>query len=407
MSKESTEILIIGGGIVGLSIAYQLIERKICKNIIIIDKEMSLGMHTSGRNSGVLHAGIYYKPGSLKAKVCIEGSKRLQKWIKERSLSINKCGKIILPTKNQLDHQLDLLLKRGKTNGAVVEMIDKKRLYELEPYAESSSDRALWSPNTVVINPKEILMQIENELIEKGVLILKNQTIKKIFPEKKEIHTNDNSIFKFKYFFNCAGLQSDRIAHLCNVGEKYTILPFKGLYWKLKNSNKFNIKTNIYPVPDLSVPFLGVHFTPNAEKIRTIYIGPTATIAWGRENYKSINTIEPLMSITNLFILSQQYLLNKNKFRNYVHEQAFQSFEPFLIKAAKKLIPSLSASDIEFSDKLGIRAQLFDKQKMNLVDDFICINDLNSTHVLNAISPAFTSSFSLADLIINSSNVLK
>ena len=138
---------------------------------------------------------------------------------------------------------------------------------------------------------------------------------------------------------------------------------------------------------------------------KNIYIGPTATVAFGRENYHLLKGIEPLMLISNLFILSKQYLLNKNKFRNYVHEQSLQSFEAFLIRAASELVPSISLKDIELSKKLGIRAQLFDKDKMQLVDDFISLNDENATHVLNAVSPAFTSSFALADLIINNSHL--
>jgi len=401
----SSEIIIIGGGMVGLSIAYQLIERGISKNIIIIDKENNLGCHTSGRNSGVLHAGIYYKPGSLKAKVCINGSRRLQNWIKDRKLTINPCGKIIIPTRSDQDDQLDLLLERGKKNGATVELIKQKKLQEIEPFTESPTGRAIWSPNTVVVKPLEIISNLEKELKEKGVTFLKGINIKKISKIEQKIYSSENSIFNYKYLFNCAGLQSDRIAHLCGIGLKYTILPFKGLYWQVKNSDKFKIGTNIYPVPDLSVPFLGVHFTPSGDK-KNIYIGPTATFAFGRENYSPFKGLEPLMSISNLITLSKQYLKNKNNFRNYVHEQSLQSFEPFLIKAAQELVPSISSRDIKLSEKLGIRAQLFDKEKMLLVDDFISLNDDNATHVLNAVSPAFTSSFSLADLIINNSRVL-
>ncbi len=404
MSVNNKEIVIIGGGIVGLTIAYQIIERGISKNIIILEKESNLGLHTSGRNSGVLHAGIYYKPGSLKAKVCIEGAKRLKKWIKDRDLTINPCGKIIIPTKSDQDSQLDLLFQRGIKNGAKVEFIDNKKLNQIQPNTKSITNRALWSPQTTVVNPLEIINQLEKELKDKGVIFIKGSQIRKINKKETKIYTNDNSIFSYKYFFNCAGLQSDRVAHMCNVGKNLTILPFKGLYWRIIKNEKFDIKTNIYPVPDLSVPFLGVHFTPSGDK-KNIFIGPTATVAFGRENYKFSEGIEPFMLISNLFILSKQYLMNKNKFRQYVHQQSLQAFEPFLIQSAQNLVPSIQLKDIEISEKIGIRAQLFDNKKMSLVDDFICTNDENSTHVLNAVSPAFTSSFSLADLIINYSKL--
>ena len=406
MNVKNEEIIIIGGGIVGLTIAYQIIKRGISRNIIILEKENNLGLHTSGRNSGVLHAGIYYKPGSLKSKVCIEGAHRLKKWIKDRRLTLNPCGKIIIPTKPEQDSQIDLLFERGIKNGAQVEIINNKKLNELQPNTNSITNRALWSPNTTVVNPLEIINQLEIELKDKGVLFIKGSKIKKINKTETKIYTDDNLIFKYKYFFNCAGLQSDRVAHMCNIGKNLTILPFKGLYWKIKNNKEFDIKTNIYPVPDLSVPFLGVHFTPSGDK-KNIFIGPTATVAFGRENYKFSQGLEPLMLISNLFILSKQYLRNKNKFRQYVHQQSLQAFEPFLIKSAQNLVPSIKLKDIEISEKTGIRAQLFDNKKMNLVDDFICTNDENSTHVLNAVSPAFTSSFSLADLIINYSKLNK
>ena len=406
MKVKNEEIIIIGGGIVGLTIAYQIIKRGISRNIIILEKENKLGLHTSGRNSGVLHAGIYYKPGSLKSKVCIEGAQRLKKWIKDRRLTLNPCGKIIIPTKPEQDSQIDLLFERGIKNGAQVEIINNKKLNEIQPNTNSITNRALWSPNTTVVNPLEIINQLEIELKDKGVLFIKGSKIKKINKKETKIYTDDNSIFKYKYFFNCAGLQSDRVAHMCNIGKNLTILPFKGLYWKIKNNKEFDIKTNIYPVPDLSVPFLGVHFTPSGDR-KNIYIGPTATVAFGRENYKFSQGLEPLMLISNLFTLSKQYLMNKNKFRQYVHQQSLQAFEPFLIKSAQNLVPSIKLKDIEISEKTGIRAQLFDNKKMNLVDDFICTNDENSTHVLNAVSPAFTSSFSLADLIINYSKLSK
>ena len=171
MLVESTscnkDFIIIGGGMVGLSIANQIYKRNISKNITIIDKEDQLGKHSSGRNSGVIHAGLYYKPNSLKAKVCVNGGKRLKEWIKDRNLSINECGKVIIPQKDYLDKQLDVLLARGKENGAKVKIIDSKELSEIAPNAFSSTGRAIWSPNTAVINPKEVLNKLKEELKEK------------------------------------------------------------------------------------------------------------------------------------------------------------------------------------------------------------------------------------------------
>ena len=173
MKNLSCDFLISGGGIVGLSIANQLLEKNISKKIIIIEKECNLGMHTSGRNSGVLHAGIYYEPNSMKANVCIPGSIRLKEWIKERDLTINNCGKLIIPQRIDLDPQLDILFDRAKKNGAKVELIYENDIRKLAPFANITSGRAIWSPNTSVVNPLEIINKLSSEIQNNGVKILK------------------------------------------------------------------------------------------------------------------------------------------------------------------------------------------------------------------------------------------
>ena len=185
------------------------------------------------------------------------------------------------------------------------------------------------------------------------------------------------------------------------VGTQYTLLPFKGLYWQLKASCPFQPRTNLYPVPDLNVPFLGVHFTPSADETPIVSIGPTATPAFGRENYRGLTAIEPLMAASNAGILATQYLTNRGGFRRYVHEQAFLALPPLLIRAAQELIPAVRPEHIELSQKVGIRSQLFNRDTERLEDDFLCLHGPSSTHIMNAISPAFTASFALADVIID------
>ena len=233
------------------------------------------------------------------------------------------------------------------------------------------------------------------------------QIISEVDQFKSKICFANGGELKYDYLFNCAGLQADRLAHKFDNGLDYVLLPFKGLYWKIKDECQIKISTNLYPVPDLKFPFLGVHFTPSADSKPEISIVPTATPAWGRENYGLFDGLEPLMAIKNISILASQYIQNKGGFQKYVNEQAFQCFQPFLIQAAKKLIPSLKSEFIEPSTKVGIRAQLFNLKEGRLVDDFLCINGTNSTHVLNAISPAFTASFELGDLIIDRSKLFR
>ena len=403
MSKHSCDVLIMGGGMVGLSIAHQLLERGITNSITILDKELQLGLHSSGRNSGVLHAGLYYKPGSLKAKVCVEGARRLRSWVEERGLPINTCGKVIVPPQAQLDDQLDVLAERGKANGAEVEFWDADQLRDLIPEARTASGRALWSPNTAVVKPMSVVRRLRQDLADRGVKMYQGQRSFNARPKQQQLSLTDGSEISYGHLFNCTGLQADRVARKFGTGDQYTLLPFKGLYWQLRANCPFQPRTNLYPVPDLSIPFLGVHFTPSADATPVVSIGPTATLAFGRENYRGLKAIEPGMAAGNIGLLARQYLTNRGGFRRYVHEQAFLALPPLLIRAAQELIPAIKPEHIELSQKVGIRSQLFNRTTKKLEDDFLCLPGPCSTHVLNAISPAFTASFALADLIIDQS----
>ena len=185
--EQSFEIIIIGGGMVGLSLAYQLCKRSISNNICILEREKDLGLHSSGRNSGVLHAGLYYKPNSLRAKICVDGSRRLKKWITERELSINNCGKLIVPQILELDPQIDLLKERGIKNGAEVEIWNEQKLHDRFPYVRTASGRALWSPNTCVVNPREVINKLKDELIDLGVNIIYECKEYKFLPKNKRL----------------------------------------------------------------------------------------------------------------------------------------------------------------------------------------------------------------------------
>ena len=400
MENKNCDYLIIGGGIVGLTIANQLIQRKITNQIIILDKEAELGLHSSGRNSGVLHAGIYYEPGSLKAKVCVSGANRLKEWMSIRGLKINKCGKLIIPQKNELDPQLDNLFERGKKNGAEISFVNAREIEKIVPEANITSGRGLWSPNTSVVNPLDVVNQLKKELLEAGVKIItsaKNWNFNRI---SSYITLDQNTRINFGYLINSAGLYADQVAQKFDVGKDYKIIPFKGIYWKLRNDSPFNININLYPVPDLNVPFLGVHFTPDALN-NSVSIGPTAVPTLGRENYNIFQNIQPINAMRDLAFLGQQYYLNKDGFRKYVHEQALQGIPLIFLKAAQELIPNIKYFHIEPSKKVGLRAQLFNLKNKTIVKDFLCINGPKSSHIISSISPAFTASFSFADLIID------
>ena len=403
-NKGNTDILIIGGGMVGLSLAFQISKKYPDLSIKILDKEKGLGFHNSGRNSGVLHAGIYYEPGSLKAKVCVEGAKRLKEWCLAEGLEVLSCGKIIVAQDENQDKQLNLLFERGRKNGANVELIDQKDLKNFSPYVYNATQKFIWSPNTCVVDPKSVIKKLAEKLIEMGVEIIYGANIFKIDSYDNKIDYSINltkESCSYGHLFNCCGVNTDLIAKKFGIAKEFKILPFKGIYWKLKNSSSFSFNTNIYPVPDLNLPFLGVHITPNLNG--EVFFGPTAIPAFGKENYYGFNGFEPLLTGQFIANLTIQWLKNSNGFRKYAYEQGLHGLKPFFLKAAQAIVPTLKNEDLIKSSKVGIRAQLFDNKKKELVQDFKLIHGENSTHVLNAISPAFTASFALADLIIKKS----
>ena len=404
--SKNHHILILGGGMVGLSLAHQIKKKDKKSQITIIEKEQKFGLHNSGRNSGVLHAGIYYEPGSLKAKVCVEGAKRLKEWCISEKLDVLQCGKIIVTQKKTQNIELNKLFERATKNGAEVEFIDKKDLKKHSSLIYNATEKALWSPNTCVVDPKSVLKRISEILINLGIEVRYNVKELNINIEKNYIEIYKKGIVEklsYDHLFNCCGVHADEIAKKFNICENYKILPFKGLYWKLKSNKFYNFKTNIYPVPDLNVPFLGVHITPNTKG--EIFLGPTAIPAFGKENYSGLKGFEPFATAKFLQDLGRQWILNKNGFRRYAKEQALQGLKPIFLKSAQSIIPSIKNEDLIKSSKVGIRAQLFDKKECKLIQDFKLINNQNSTHVLNAISPAFTASFALADLIIEKSTL--
>ncbi len=398
------DIVIIGGGITGLSLAYQLVKHQITNSIVIIDKENHIGAHTSGRNSGILHAGIYYKPGSLKSKICVRGAKRLKKWALENDLNINQCGKYIVPQDLDLDYQLDVLKTNADRNGARSQIISKEELVEKFPSARTASNRALWSPDTCVVNPLEVLFRLKEILEEHEIIIQTKSEFTTKIPLENRIETSNGDFIEYKHLINTAGIQACKISSQFGVKTQYNVIPFKGEYWKLKSNSKIRVPSNLYPVPDLNIPFLGIHFTPSSTG-QEIYIGPTATLALGKENYHNFENLEGFTLANSVNAIARQYYQNKKGFRKYVHSQSLEWIPLLMHRSAQKLIPELKPEDMEKSQKVGIRPQLYDKMKNELVDDFVCLHGERSTHILNAISPAFTSSFELADYIMKNSNI--
>ena len=395
----SVDYLIVGAGIVGLSIAKELRVRNPRSKILVLEKEKRPGLHSSGRNSGVLHSGIYYPPESLKAKVCRQGSLEMASYCEDRKLPLNRIGKILVPVNIEDVPQLDLLEDRAKKNGVLVHRLDSQALSKQEPEARSASGEALFVPGTSVGDSSAVMESIFNECLSAGIEVKCPTKITGVDEPKKTVVLSDGAKLSYGHLINTSGLHADSVAHQFGIGERYTLLPFKGIYWKLSSDSGIKVNHLIYPVPDLRVPFLGVHTTTAVDG--TIYLGPTAVPAFGRENYRGFDgvTVSEFFKISNLLI--KQTASGRDGFRRLAWQEGRRYFKPWFADAARQILPRLKSKHLLACSKVGIRAQMYDRQNEKLVNDFLVEEGKSSTHILNAISPAWTSAFPFARFVID------
>lgn len=395
--KYSADYLILGAGIVGLMIARELKKQFPRRSIAVLEKETETGLHSSGRNSGVLHSGIYYPPESYKAQFSASGRVAMTQFCKKYKLPFKQIGKILLPVREEDSAQLQLLYDRGGKNGVKVQWLDEKALQQMEPEAKSATGRALFVTVTSIANPRIILRKSEEVLQQKGVQIHKGVSINSINPTSREIKTT-SAVYTYGLLINTTGLHADTIAHHFGAGFDYTLLPFKGIYWKLDPKSGIKIHHLVYPVPDLRVPFLGVHSTTNTEG--DIYLGPTAVPAFGRENYSGLENIAVKELGSFLKIIGVQFLTGRDGFRRLAWQEGRRYFKRWFVQAARALFPRLEAGHLKACDKVGIRAQMYHKPSGRLANDFVVEKGESSVHILNAISPAWTCSIPFAEMIV-------
>ncbi len=391
------DFVIVGAGIVGLATAYELRRRFPEASILVLEKETALGRHASGRNSGVLHSGIYYGVDTLKAKVCSKGAAKMMQFAEEHRIPYRRSGKIIIATGEGDLPTIERLLKNARDNGIRAEQLDEKGIKEIEPHANPYRV-GIHSPDTAVIDSRAVLEKLRGLLVSKGVHCALGETVTDVSERDRCLYTA-SAKYSYGHVFNCAGANADRIARKFGLGFDYTLMPFKGLYYKLRTERTPFVRNSIYPVPDISLPFLGVHLTRVISG--DVYAGPTAIPAFGRENYGLLQGIRPGEGARIGWQLSRLYVRNQNNFRRLVHSEIRRYRKAHFIETVRRLVPNIRAEDLVPSMKVGIRPQLINVRTQKLEMDFVIETTPTSVHVLNAISPAFTSAFAFSELLVD------
>ena len=393
MPTNIFDFLVIGGGVIGISIARELKSRNPNSGVCILEKEHRCGLHASSRNSGVLHAGFYYTADSLKARFTKEGNQRLTKYCEVKNLALKKCGKLVVAQNESELVWLDELMTRARNNGVPLELITDKESQAIEPRAKTYQ-KALFSPTTASINPTELVKSLLSDAIQEGVQLKTNtQYIHRV--GKSSIKTS-NGIFEAKYIINAAGLYADKIGRDFNFSKDYRILPFKGLYL-YSNEPLGALNTHIYPVPDLTNPFLGVHFTITSDD--KIKIGPTAIPAFWREQYQGWSNFN-MPELTEIILRQAGLFLSSNfDFKALAFRELKKYSKPLLVSLAAKLAKGVDIKHYRQWGLAGIRAQLLNIRKKELEMDFVLEGDKQSMHILNAISPGLTCALPFADYV--------
>ncbi len=393
--KKSCDYLIIGAGIIGLTVAYTLKQKHPECSITILEKEETVAKHSSGRNSGVIHAGFYYTPDSLKAQFTAQGAQLMKQFCHEHQIPLLECGKVVIAQNETERLGLAELHRRGNANQVETHIIDEQQLAEIEPNAKTFQ-QALYSPATASVNPVLVSQKVHQLLVAQGVRFYFGEGYAK-YLKTNTLLTSKNTILHAKKVINAAGLYADQVAKDFDLSKHYTILPFKGIYLKYVFDDH-PLRTHVYPVPNLNNPFLGVHFTLAADG--HLKIGPTAIPAFWRENYQSFNGFKLAELFTIMGLETKLLWKNAFNFRSLALEEMRKYRKAHLVEEASRMVKSIKKKGFQQWSTPGIRAQLLDTRNNKLVQDFVVENNDESLHILNAVSPAFTSSFAFSNWLV-------
>jgi (S)-2-hydroxyglutarate dehydrogenase len=391
----TADFIIIGGGIVGLATAFELSTRSPESSILLLEKEAAVAQHQSGRNSGVLHSGIYYKPGSLKASTCRAGKLAMEQFCREHSIPFELCGKIITAVSESELPLLQNILQRGLANGIQCDVIDAQIIRELEPHAAGIS--AIHVPEAGIVDYPAVCQKLRELIEQRGQRIELGQKVIAVHSDNQQITvtTQLGQRFVGGFLITCGGLYSDKLAQLAGISPPAQIVPFRGEYYELLPAHRHLCRNLIYPVPDPNFPFLGVHFTRMIQG--EVECGPNAVLALAREGYdwKTISAVELFQSLTYSGFLKTA----GRHWRTGLGEIQRSLFKSAFVKALQRLIPEIRSQHLK-PCRAGVRAQAIAPDG-SMIDDFLWIAQGRMLHVCNAPSPAATASLEIARHIVD------
>jgi (S)-2-hydroxyglutarate dehydrogenase len=391
---RAADYLVVGGGIVGLATAWALQCRAPKARLLVVDKERDWALHQTGRNSGVLHSGIYYRPGSLKAKLCREGRTAMVVFCREHGIAHELCGKVIVATRDTELPMLEQLLARGRENGLELESLEREQVRELEP--EVNCRRGIRVPATGIVDFRAVCLKLVELLRAGGAELALNLEVKRIQRGSNRIRViTPAGEWETRVLVNCAGLQSDRVASMDGLALPARIVPFRGEYYELAPERRYLVRSLIYPVPNPEFPFLGVHFTRMIDG--SVHAGPNAVLSLKREGY----------SRTAFAWRDAWSTLGYGGFWRLARRHAGEAFremhrsfsKPAFVRSLQELVPSVRAEDL-LPAAPGVRAQAL-RPDGGLVDDFLIVHAPGAVHVLNAPSPAATAALEIGRRIVD------
>jgi L-2-hydroxyglutarate oxidase len=382
------DVAIVGGGIIGLATARALLERAPSARLVILEKEPRLGMHQTGHNSGVIHSGIYYRPDSSKAKLCVEGKTLMREFCAAHAIKVVECGKVIVATREDELPRLQTLYERGIANGVRIEMIDRDRLRELEPHAAGL--RAIHSPTTAIVDFSDVVRALARDLTTRGVAIETDAKVLAVVRTRDGIEIGTSRLaVDARFLVNCAGLYSDAIARMSGAEPDVRIVPFRGEYYMIRPERRELVRSLIYPVPDPEFPFLGVHFTNTVHG--EVEAGPNAVMAFAREGYDlrrvNVRELAATLAYRGVWHMARRY------WRMGSYEMYRSLSKAAFVAALQRLVPGIGPEDVS-PGGAGVRAQAVAPDG-SLIDDFWIVDTDNAVHVLNAPSPGATASLAI------------